>query len=630
MKLLSIIAIALILSPYATAEKIENETNVEKIGDWIISNEIDVKNSTVILEGNLYIRGGSLRVINSTLYIKSYSTGQFSIYVENGIFSVINSTITAYYPDNRYNILVYSDGYIDIHSSVIEHSGYGPEKKSCLYVEGDIDISDSVFKYDYYPMWAHGIKNKKIENISALYNNFAFYLEDSQNIEFANSTVRNTYGMGIWLKGGSHNAIKSTFVENIYSKDSHAEGIVIENESSDTIEENDIRYTSREGIFIKNSENSSILGNHFIWNGVAQVHLKNASNSTVENNIMENSYKGMLIEGCYNTHLQGNNISTKFGISLVGSENTTLRDESFENVKYYALLSYSSNITRIYSARFFNVTYYLYLKNSRLVFIGHIYSDKYRIYGESRLYLSRLMKVYVYDENNSPVSGVVLKLRFLRENIDEKVTDRNGEAFIIAPYVAHTQYKKIYSWCEIYAESNMSFEENPIRFYSSTTRRVVFREKVGQIHVSLSTDKKEVLPGERVNITVIAEKDRKFIKNATLQIYVDKKPIFEKNVIFNGTYHISIEVPQFNGSIKISAVVEWKNMEGNASTSLVKPTEIYEENAPVKSSSGFPYVPYIVALAVLILLSAVLLKRRKKGGFEGYKPLPKDNIEVER
>ena len=615
----------------------EGQNIEERIGDWIIYSNTVVINRTIVLEGNLYIRSGGLEFINSTLEIRAYAPGQFRIEVEKGNLSLHNSTITAEYPDNRYYIVVRKEGNLSAFDSTIEYAGYEDGERSGVYVEGNFHGNNTTFRENYCPLWLHGVRDTVISGIVITKNMWGMRLVNCENVTVSKIEVFTNYRTGIWLEEGENNVVKECSIDRVYrpsSLEPPSRGILLENESFDVVERNSISNVSGYGVLVQGqiSEKNTVKENIISYLSTG-IYIYGGKNTSVEKNIIETFYMGISVKEGEYTSLRTNFISAKVGVRIYGAKDVRIISENFENISSYAIMLYYSNTTYVFGAKFKNVSYNMYLYNSIAVVGGHMYSDKYRLRGETRLYFALWEKINVFDHFGRPMNGVKLELWFLGEKISETHTYGKGNASFYAPYVLHTPKEKIYSWCEVLADRNISFEENPIRFYAWESRSIVFRERAPGLEITIFTDKKEAYPGDLLNITVIVENRSGYVDNATVDISLNGKPVFPPENTGSGAYVTSVRIPDFKNSLKIEVSASYGDQRGNASTTIMMPSVPYNGSAPQKAEEhGFSHVEMALGISVILLSAiAVLVKRRhRKKRMEDYMPMSPDRVQVER
>ncbi len=609
----------------------------EIIGDWIITENTTVINRTVVLQGNLLIRGGGLELINSTVILRCYADGQFRIEVKEGYIRIIGSRITADDPENRYYITIGAGGTLSAEDSVIEYSGYQDGERSGVYVLGKLEIENTTFRWNYCPLWVWKLKDTTLRNITLYRNSWGMRFLECRNVSVIGANITENYRNGIWMEGGEGNIITKSFINGIYlpSHNSIAQGIRIENESGDLISENRILRTSREGVFITGrvAQRNTVLNNTFIINGVAGIHLYETSNNTVKKNNLSGSYLSILLQKSDFNILNGNLVSSSIGMKLSSSFLNRILFGRFEDVERYGIMLYSSNRTIISGVEFDNVTKNIYMKDSVAIFGGHMYSDRYLIYGTSKLYLTTWVRVSAMDYEDKPINWVRLKLSFLGDEISKGVTYRDGTAGFLAPYAVHTADGKRYSWCEVEAESDRSFEENPIRFYSWESRSIVFREKAPGLDVSLSTDKKELVPGDTINITLEIYDSGKPVNNATIDLTIGGKPMFPPKRTGEGLYSMTLKVPEFENSLKIEAKVSAGNKMGVSSVTVMRPSVEYGEAVPAEEKRMSEH-SYVIYLSALVVFAALMLFSARKSDkirvYETLRPISPDRFEIEK
>lgn len=610
------------------------DETVEMVGDWIIDENTTVINRTIVLEGNLLINEGSLTLINSTLMMKCYADGQFRVDIE-GEMHLINSTLSANITENNYYVVIEKSGKLIAENSTIEYAGYQDGERSGVYVLGYMETDNATFRYNYCPLWLEGLKNMEIHDINLYRNAWGIRLVSCENVTLREINIEQNYRTGVWASGGRDNAVKNTRIYLIYrpSGSSNAQGILIENESYDMIRDNRIERTSREAVLIKGGERNLIVNNTLITNNVGAIHLFDSSNNTIKENLINSSYMGILLEYSDYNSINGNEIETSLGVKILDSNFTTILLCKLVNMKY-GIMAYFSNHTVIYGINFMNISINLYVKDSMIIYGGHMYSDKYRIYGDSRLYLSRWIKVRVLDDKGDPVSGMPLELWFQGKKISEGTSSGMGYCSFLAPYVVHTSKSKNYSWCEIKAVSSASFQENPVRFYSWDKNEIVLREKASDLDILVFADKKEVMPGDMLNLTITILNRTASVNNASVDITIGGKPVFPPKRIANATYFASIKVPDFENSIKVIVEASIGNHSGNYTLTLMRPSVEYGGNSPsLPAKSEGPGFSWLYVPALLLFLSLMLITMRKKPikrEYSSLKPVSKEGIEIER
>ncbi len=632
------LALLLTLMPVSAQDALQNSNIERRYGNWIITQDTIIENETLVVEGSIFIKSGGLYLINSTLSIDSYENGQFWISVENGTLSLLNSTLTANKTENHYYVVVKDTGFFKSVNSMIECLGFRDGMESGLYVEGSVQIYNSTLSNNYCPLWVHRGTDVSLSNVTVTRNTWGMTFVSCHGLDISNITVENNYGTGIWLQNGSDNTVRNCGIKRIYSHGTAGgQGIIIDNETHDIIMKNVINISRRAGILIKGdmSNNNTVKDNVLLSNGVASIHLMGTSYNQIFNNSISRVWHGIMAENSDNNRINEDNISSKgYGIKVWNSNRTFIINELFYNISSYGIMSYYSNNTYVLTPNFGNVGIYLYLKNSTFFINRHVYSENYRIYGSSKLYLCKWVKVEAHDHKGNPLKYVSLYLFFMGEKIEHSRTSYTGVSSFYAPYALHTSEEKKYSWCEIEADGNFTFEENPIRFYSWETNDIVFREAAPELNVSVSVNRYEVVPGDVIEITVKVNNRTGPVDNATVDIALNGKPIFPLDNGINGTYEVRIKVPEFISTLKIQVNASVGDEKGSASTTLVRPPVIYEQENPEKTGNHIPWnivVPALSTMALLLILVLFVSKKRPKNGkIEGYKPISPDKVEIEK
>ena len=611
------------------------QSGEDRVGDWVINEDTLVEGEDITLQGNLYIRGGGLELVNSTLSFRLYSPGQFRLYVSSGYLHLKNSTIEAYDPEYPYFIYISKGAVLHMESSRIEGAGYGSEDTSGLYTEGRFEIRNSTFSDCNVPLWAENVRSSLLFNTTFSGNSRGPVFSGCSGIEILDSTVNFQDGPAVYLESGHGNTISGCIIAHIYGTEGR--GVDIANESGDTITGNLFNRTSREGVLIEGEHgaNNTVSGNSFIINGVAQVRLKSTANDTVKGNSFNTSYMGLLAEYAENIAIEDNSFGNSVAVKMRGSRNISISGGTMRNIRSYAVMAYSSDDIMLRGISIENATRWGYFRNSSVISDFRIDPAKYYILKDARLYFAKEVNVSAVNRSGVGIEGVDIGMSFLGRELLKERTDASGRAVIPAPYVLQTPSGRNYSWCEVSASGNTSFEENPIRFYSWENLSIEFRESAPGLMVGVSTDRKEAVPGDYVNITVTVIGDRGYVNDAKISLYLNGKEVFPPVLTSNGTYTERIKLGKFDDSLKIEAVVKSGSSTGTGYTTVMKvPKETGEIPSEPSGSSknGLSWLPYAYLLSAALLIAVLLLflRKRRKRAFHAMMPAPSDRVEIKR
>ena len=604
-------------------------------GDWVITEETVVKGESITLQGNLYIRSGGLELINSTLSFRLYSPGQFRLYVSSGYLRLKNSTIKANYTQYPYFIYISKDSELHMEQSDIEGAGYGSEDTSGLYTEGKFEIRNSSFSGCNVPIWAENVRGALIYNTTFSGNSRGPVLRGCSDTRVLDSTVHYQNGPALYLEGGHGNAISGCRISHIYGTEGR--GVDISNESGDMVAGNLLNRTSREGVILEGAGavNNTISENTFFSNGVAQVRLKNAEDDTISGNSFNISYMGILTEGAENITIEGNSFGNRVAVKMEDSRNMSICGGTMKDIRSYAVMAYSSAGVMLRGIRIDNATKWGYFWDSSVISDFKIDPAKYYILKDARLYFAKEVNVSALNRSGVGMKGIEITASFLGRELLKSRTDASGRTVIPAPYVLQTPSGRNYSWCEVSASGNISFEENPIRFYSWENLSVEFRESAPGLMVGVSTDRKQAIPGDYVNITVTVIGDKGYVNDAKISLYLNGREVFPPALTANGTYTERIKLGDFGDSLRIEAVAESGQSEGTGYTTVMKVPEktgeIPSEPSGGSESSGswLPYA-YVLSGALFIAVLLLFLRRRRKRAFQALTPAPSDRVEIKR
>ncbi|MEX0569464.1 MAG: right-handed parallel beta-helix repeat-containing protein, partial [Candidatus Njordarchaeota archaeon] len=187
-----------------------------KNGDWIISNPTVVENEVLIINGSILIQdGGSLKLIDSIIYMNLTSDGEHRIEVYGGgSLTVINSTITAYNTSNNYYIVVDFNASLNISDSNISYAGYDHGYPGVLINTENATITNSVFDKNYYGVYLTDANNTLIYSCRFINSRFRpIHIKSSINVSLINNTIENNNG-GVFIFDSSNIRIINNTISN--------------------------------------------------------------------------------------------------------------------------------------------------------------------------------------------------------------------------------------------------------------------------------------------------------------------------------------------------------------------------------------------------------------------------------
>jgi len=630
-RLLAISAALLLIAPlfFGIGSAADNETPEEIIGDMVITEDTVMYNRTIILQGNLKIMSGGLKMVNSSIRMRCYADGQFKILVSQGTYlEMYNSSLDHLPRYEKYHIIVEKGASVSMERSSIFHSGYGEGELSGLYVEGFFSIRNSSFLGNYASLWAEGVRGGVIYNSSFKMERQGLFLDSCYETVVENCLFQNHYNETIRLQNGRENLVSGCFIN--LSSGADGRGIHVVNESGVVISENTIKSMSKEGVFIE-SNGAYVKDNKIGRCGSSQLSVIYSANCFLLDNILEESYQSMLVKNSSEITIRRIYINdVTVGIRLDGSYNITVQGVHFLNVSSYALLAYDSHLYLIY-VFWENTTYAGRFADSVVFSDRHLDSDAYRVYGFSRVYFCNYIHGRVLDTAGKPIVGAEISLSFEDEDLFEGRTGPAGGFRFMAPYMVHTRYGKNYSYCEVRVYGDYHFEENPIRFYSWETNEILFKEADGDIVVVLKTDPVEVNPGDTVNVTVTVLGASGPVDDAQVHILVNGTEMFPPSPVGNGKYVGSFLAPEFNGSLKIEAKAEYNGSAGVGYTTILRTDEKPEDVTPesLAEDNSWEYYGGALLISLSVLIVALLIrKKKKKEPFFRLAPVPEDMLDI--
>ncbi len=636
MRFLSILLVVLLLMPAVMTEvRAGDENDEDMVGDWIITGDEVVVGRNITLQGDLKILSGGLTLIDSNIRMKCYADGQFDVHLnERCYLRMFNSSFSREPGYRAYYIQIDSKSRLFMENSSIQGAGYGEKELSGLYLnKASFTVRNSTFRGDYAAIWAENYSGGKIINSSFEYNRRGIFLHACNDTLIDSSYFYQHANESIRIEEGHGNTVSGCHIERSYGRDGR--GIHVVNESNFTATGNLINSTSYSGILIEggNSSMNIIRDNTFMKCGNAQISMVDTDGQEIYGNVLGHCYQSILVKDSRNISIKWEDIPDVSTAIRVENSELHLRTLFFRNVSRYGIISYASNII-IQGISMENVSMFGYFSEGSTVFSNsHLQSPDYTIKDTSLLYLYHIVDVHVQDQHGKPLGNVSLELSFEGRPLFHAMTDINGNASMIAPYMLHSAaYGKNYSWCEVKATiARHHFRENPIRFYSWERDNITFEEVPRDLQVIVTPDPPELRPGDILNISILVLRDGEPVNGATLTVSIDGQKIGNISFMGNGTYFVSTRAPEFKDYLMVFAEADDNGSAGiGQSRVMMKALPPPEpEPAPVEKSTPYYYYAAPILLAVLILI--LLIRRRKKAEpFERMAPVVPDMLEIEK
>lgn len=319
-----------------TTAHVSAVTSQPSQADWVVAGTEVVENKSIILNGNLVVRGGgSLTLRNVTLTMNNQYRGQYGISVEpGGSMFIYNSIIRSSNLANRFTFIVEGSNFL-MKDSQLHGVGWFDSKTSnptfdpALQLHGGlrVETNGAVMEGNLISQNAIGLilsgsgvtisgnnftrnelaqmsisrsNNNKIVGNSfhqdTTFDSWEIYMGDSNNSLFYNNTMTFTPPPvigGYWPGVGGFNLFGSS--NNVFSNNSIFSGqpfAGLGRNSNNTIINNNIIVQGDSAIFMQEAAYTRILGNRIqlkpkpVPGNVAGITLMNAPNSTIAYNIV--------------------------------------------------------------------------------------------------------------------------------------------------------------------------------------------------------------------------------------------------------------------------------------------------------------------------------------------------------
>lgn len=337
--------------------------------DWIVTGSEVVENKSVLLNGNLIVKGeGNLTLSNVTLTINNGFAGQYGLSVESGgaIF-IYNSKITASDLKKGFSFLVKGSHFViknsELHGAgwcdgdptecVSDLSGGGWRAKSAFPYGLKIETNGAIIENNIISENAAGLTltgsnatirgNRFHSNLLAgiaifgstgsnFISNFInqtapfvtaeVWMRDSNQNTFFNNTLTtiNMIVVGNLIGAFGIDMINSWNNTIIDNRISASNTIILRGSSNNVITGNNLTL-AESGVHILAGVNNRIVGNNFqtvAWLlGRTAIILSNAHNTTIANNSIFGNCMGIWLGGTSDSYILNNNITSESWATVV-------------------------------------------------------------------------------------------------------------------------------------------------------------------------------------------------------------------------------------------------------------------------------------------------------------------------
>ncbi|UCG70772.1 MAG: right-handed parallel beta-helix repeat-containing protein [Thermoplasmata archaeon] len=440
-------------------------------GDWIITNETNISNKTIILNGNLsLLDGGTLKMNNVTLIFNSTFDGEFQINVSNGgRLNIIDSILSTHNISNGYKFKVFGDMIIkgseicymwgDIHSGVggielyssnvtIENSTISNGSVVGIYIYSsspsilnNLITSNGVLSYEFLN-YGYGIKSMWPSNPIIKYNE-----------------ISSNYHTGIELRYGSNATIESNNISNNIRF-----GISVE-DSSPNVSFNTIS-SNKYGIFCYENhwdypfdifKYSLMISNNTIYNNTSGIYSDNTNNVITDNLIINNSYSGIFLHWSNSKIINNTIIEGRYGIICELHSNLVIKNSTILNSEEETISIWTTSFVTLINTTFNDTN--LNIPNG------------------SVLKVQNYLGVKILSKDGIPISNIIIEIKDNDFPIYTFNADNSRKVvwFLVTDRIYHGNSVITQNITSIYLEHDTyAFSENPREVDMSISHTEIF------------------------------------------------------------------------------------------------------------------------------------------------------------
>jgi len=422
-------------------------------GDWIITNETNISNKTLILNGNLSVLdGGVLTITNVTLILNSSFDAEHWINVsKGGTLNVVGSNITALNISNGYKFKVL--GNMTIEGSKISYMGGIPH-----WGEGGIEIySDNVTIQN--STISHGsvvginifgsspiiINNTiSLNGESGYLGGHAIYALWPSNPIIKYNRIISNYGEGIWLKYGCNATIEYNNISDNqrFGIDIHSSSPKI---SFNTMTNNLYGISCYEdGNYPGNMYSCSpLISNNFIYNNTSGIDVNGGNIVLINNSIVNNSW-GISIEISSSKVINNTIKGSSYGIVSDFHSFLEIIDSSIMDIDMASITTWGQSNVVVVNSTF---------DESKLI-----------VAEESTLTVQNYLEVVVLSRAGTPINNASIEIRDNDVPIYTFETDDSGKVtgILVTDKIYYENATSIQNITIIRVDHNLyTFDRNP-------------------------------------------------------------------------------------------------------------------------------------------------------------------------
>ena len=169
------------------------------LADVVISGQETWQNQVVVIEGNLIIEpGGNLTLVNTTLYMKCNSSGEYQIRVRGGGSLVVASAsnLTAWDPANPFLFVVEPNASLVMCDSELHCCGYSEDYPGLLVRTDDAYFENCIFTRNFHALSVVG-GSAFLEGCAMSENYRGLYCEGDSSVVVSSCSLVNNWWEGV-------------------------------------------------------------------------------------------------------------------------------------------------------------------------------------------------------------------------------------------------------------------------------------------------------------------------------------------------------------------------------------------------------------------------------------------------
>ena len=306
-------------------------------GDWVISQQTNVSDETVYMNGNIFIKsGGTLYLENVDLIFNSTRNGEFRLDVQNGGKLIMYNSTVDRGTEFAYGFRMMDGGSLRVENSEFHHCGYNAWNYYGLTLYGnDAVVRNNLFQQGYMGVYSYVATGQEISGNSFINNTYiAVYLHTVTDFQIASNLMdHNNYG--VYLHASSSGLVEGNEVRN---NTGHRNMIGIQTvKGNDIIIRDNIVNESSEALYTHTSTNITFDGNQ-AYRNTRGIRAYSSQHVEITGNILQENIHGIYADNNnedFNVRFNNASFNRDYNMYFYRTRDSVISENDIKNVTVY-------------------------------------------------------------------------------------------------------------------------------------------------------------------------------------------------------------------------------------------------------------------------------------------------------